>query len=95
MKLKNPIFSPQTKLAGMLDRDPSLLDVLERMGIRLGFGESTLGEAAERAGLDPETTCLGAVAPDALVDAILAKRNTGTRRDDAPVVIALGPGFPH
>jgi xanthine dehydrogenase accessory factor len=33
------------------------------------------------------------LAPDVIVDAILAKRNTGTRKDDAPVVIALGPGF--
>ncbi|MCD8120763.1 MAG: EF2563 family selenium-dependent molybdenum hydroxylase system protein [Clostridiales bacterium] len=29
----------------------------------------------------------------ALVDAILAKRNLGTRRDMAPCVVALGPGF--
>lgn len=33
------------------------------------------------------------VAPEVVVDAILAKRNTGTRKDDAPMVIALGPGF--
>jgi xanthine dehydrogenase accessory factor len=33
------------------------------------------------------------LAPDVVVDAILAKRNTGTRKDDAPMVIALGPGF--
>jgi xanthine dehydrogenase accessory factor len=33
------------------------------------------------------------VPPDALVDAILAKRNIGTRIGDAPVVVALGPGF--
>ena len=32
-------------------------------------------------------------APDVLVDAILAKRNTGTSIEDAPLVIALGPGF--
>ena len=31
--------------------------------------------------------------PDALVDAILAKRNLGTRISDAPVVIGVGPGF--
>lgn len=31
--------------------------------------------------------------PDVVVDAILAKRNTGTSIDDAPLVIALGPGF--
>lgn len=31
--------------------------------------------------------------PDVLVDAILAKRNLGTRIDDAPTVIGVGPGF--
>ncbi|KMZ53522.1 selenium-dependent molybdenum cofactor biosynthesis protein YqeB [Dorea sp. D27] len=31
--------------------------------------------------------------PDVLVDAILAKRNTGTSLEDAPLVIAAGPGF--
>ena len=30
---------------------------------------------------------------DALVDAILAKKNLGTSRDMAPLTIALGPGF--
>jgi xanthine dehydrogenase accessory factor len=31
--------------------------------------------------------------PDVLVDAIMAKRNFGTRIQDAPWVIGLGPGF--
>jgi len=31
--------------------------------------------------------------PDVLVDAILAKKNMGTRINDAPLVIGLGPGF--
>ncbi len=31
--------------------------------------------------------------PDVLVDAILAKKNLGTRMADAPLVIGLGPGF--
>ena len=31
--------------------------------------------------------------PDALVDAIMAKKNLGTRMGDAPLVIGLGPGF--
>jgi xanthine dehydrogenase accessory factor len=31
--------------------------------------------------------------PVLLVDAVMAKRNTGTRIDDAPAVVALGPGF--
>lgn len=43
--------------------------------------------------VDPDATALAAVAPDLLVDAIVAKRNLGTRITDAPAVIALGPGF--
>ena len=31
--------------------------------------------------------------PDVLIDAILAKRNLGSRKDQAGLVIALGPGF--
>lgn len=31
--------------------------------------------------------------PDALIDAILAKKNLGTTREMAPLTIALGPGF--
>jgi len=31
--------------------------------------------------------------PDVLIDAILAKRNLGTRRNEARLVIGLGPGF--
>lgn len=43
--------------------------------------------------VDPEAACVRDLAPDALVDAILAKRNLGTTRDLAPVVIGVGPGF--
>lgn len=42
---------------------------------------------------DPECACRGELAPDALVDAILAKRNLGTKIDDAPIVVGVGPGF--
>ncbi len=43
--------------------------------------------------VDPETTCRHDLRPVVLVDAILAKRNLGTRITDAPLVVALGPGF--
>ena len=42
---------------------------------------------------DPEGICIPVLKPDAVVDAILAKRNLGTRITDAPVVIGVGPGF--
>ena len=42
---------------------------------------------------DPAANILKELPFDALVDAILAKRNLGTRITDAPIVLALGPGF--
>lgn len=42
---------------------------------------------------DPAADCRHGLRPDVLVDAILAKKNLGTKIDDAPLVIALGPGF--
>ena len=49
------------------------------------------GEIAVAA--DPACALLPELYPAALVDAILAKRNLGTSRDMAPVVIGVGPGF--
>ena len=43
--------------------------------------------------VDPEGVCIARAKPEVVVDAILAKRNLGTRRDMAPLTIALGPGF--
>ncbi len=43
--------------------------------------------------VDPAGLCREELAPGVVVDAIMAKRNTGTAITDAPLVIALGPGF--
>ncbi len=43
--------------------------------------------------VDPDARILHQLNPDLLVDAIMAKRNLGTRVTDAPAVVALGPGF--
>lgn len=43
--------------------------------------------------VDADCALLEELAPDALVDAIIAKRNLGTHKGLAPYVIALGPGF--
>ena len=43
--------------------------------------------------VDPEGYCIEKFSPAVLVDAILAKRNLGTRKEQAPLVIGLGPGF--
>ena len=43
--------------------------------------------------VDPQAACRATLRPAVLVDAIMAKVNTGTHLEDAPLVIALGPGF--
>lgn len=43
--------------------------------------------------VDPEANSVPKLRPHVLVDAVMAKKNLGTRRDMAPVVIGLGPGF--
>jgi len=43
--------------------------------------------------VDPKGDCIAILKPDVVIDAIIAKRNLGTRMDMAPMTIALGPGF--
>jgi xanthine dehydrogenase accessory factor len=43
--------------------------------------------------VDPEAACRHSIKPEVIVDAILAKKNLGTSAKDAPLVLALGPGF--
>lgn len=43
--------------------------------------------------IDPNLSCLPELKPFAIVDAIIAKKNTGLLRRMAPITIALGPGF--
>lgn len=43
--------------------------------------------------IDPTLEYLPQIQPDILVDAIMAKHNTGTTMDMAPLTIGMGPGF--
>jgi xanthine dehydrogenase accessory factor len=60
----------------------------------------TPGEARRLAGtetipvlVDPGATVVTTIKPRVLIDAIMAKANTGVVIDAAPLVVALGPGF--
>ncbi len=55
--------------------------------------EEAWGEGKIPVLVDPELKCLPELSPTVLVDAIMAKRNTGTKMGMAPLTIALGPGF--
>lgn len=43
--------------------------------------------------IDPEWTMIPFWQPDIVIDAVMAKRNSGTTRQEADLVIGLGPGF--
>jgi xanthine dehydrogenase accessory factor len=43
--------------------------------------------------VDPQGEIVGRFLPDVVVDAIMAKKNLGTKTTDAPAVIGVGPGF--
>ena len=43
--------------------------------------------------VNPNADCIAQLNPDAVIDAILAKRNLGTHKKMAPVTIGIGPGF--
>lgn len=43
--------------------------------------------------VDPKGESISRLKPLAVVDAIIAKRNLGTKQSMAPITIALGPGF--
>ncbi|MBU0970607.1 MAG: EF2563 family selenium-dependent molybdenum hydroxylase system protein [Proteobacteria bacterium] len=43
--------------------------------------------------VDPDWRSIKTIRPQVVVDAIIAKKNLGTRKAEAPLVIGLGPGF--
>ena len=50
-------------------------------------------EGAIPVAVDPQGGLISILKPLAVVDAILAKKNLGTKRSMAPITIGLGPGF--
>jgi xanthine dehydrogenase accessory factor len=62
--------------------------VFEPADIHAAWGRKQIAVAA-----DPQWRLLEQLKPDLVVDAILAKKNLGTRMDEAALVIGLGPGF--
>lgn len=70
---------------------------VEEIEAQLVSAEKEAGEILSRGDIavmaDPEASCREWFRPDVIVDAILAKKNLGTRIADAPFVIGVGPGF--
>ncbi len=77
------VYAGQTTVEGVTAR---LVD-----DAMLGMANAAMGEVPVV--VDAADDVMERMRPAIVVDARLAKRNLGTRIDEAPLVIALGPGF--
>ncbi len=79
--------------SAVLEGEVEIEGIIGRRVDSLEAALQALATAAVPVMVDPDGETIAQWHPDVVVDAILAKRNLGTRMDDAPIVIALGPGF--
>lgn len=77
------VFAGRTEVEGLVARRVTGIEEVRR-----SWEEGELPVV-----VDPGCAIRKLLSPDVVVDAILAKRNTGTALGDAPLVIGLGPGF--
>lgn len=81
-------FSQALRFGQTTVEDVTAVRVQTKYGVCAALDEGKIPVLA-----DPGAGCITWLRPDALVDAILAKRNLGTKITDAPLVIGVGPGF--
>lgn len=68
-------------------------DVTARLATSLQDIQSTLASGLIPIVVDPDGTLLKQIHPSVLIEATLSKHNSGVTMDNAPIVIALGPGY--
>ena len=68
-------------------------DMICYLAESLEQAEQLLWEGKLAVLVDPTGESIPKLKPLAVVDAILAKKNLGTKRNMAPITVALGPGF--
>lgn len=77
------VFDGQTEVEGIKARraenSEEALNILKKMEIPVI--------------IDPDLSSLNSLQVDVLIEGTLSKKNTGIKINDAPVVIALGPGY--
>jgi len=81
-------FSQAVYSGRMQVEDLTAILVSDETGMKAAFREKNIALF-----VDPDAAIVKSLKPTALVDAVMAKRNTGITLTDAPVVIGVGPGF--
>ena len=73
--------------------DVSAVLVKDEAGMRAAWHPAGAGKRQIAIFIDPSAAIVEKFKPAAIVDAIMAKENTGTKITSAPIVIGVGPGF--
>ena len=68
-------------------------DVQARLLSQLSGIEECFEKGVVAVLVDPVWESLRVLRPEVVIDAILAKKNLGTTKNEAPLVIGIGPGF--
>ena len=94
-ELPQPLMVRRTVAFGeaVYDGEVMVEGIRARLAANAGEASSVLACLEIPVLVDPHAQCVTEIGPTVLVDAIMAKQNTGTSISDAPTVIALGPGF--
>ncbi|OPY70834.1 MAG: hypothetical protein A4E57_00149 [Syntrophorhabdaceae bacterium PtaU1.Bin034] len=77
------VFNGQAEVEGVIGRL-----VRNRADLAAAWNRGEIGII-----IDPSWRIIADLKPDVVVDAIMAKRNLGTGKHEAPLVIGVGPGF--
>lgn len=94
-ELPNPLMVRRTVAFGeaVYEAEVAVEGIRARRAGDVRAARGAIADGAIPVLIDPDTRCLAGLEPPVLVDAVMAKANTGTHVTDAPLVIALGPGF--
>lgn len=75
------------------ERDVLVEEMRGRLAENRETAERIMADGDVAVMVDPDASSAVWYRPDVIVDAILAKKNLGTKINDAPFVVGVGPGF--
>ena len=78
------LYSKRTKVAELIADDNDLLSILQRLGIRLGFGETTVDEMCRRYNLSTELFLIICNIPAGIAPLLQGGMLSATAREDTP-----------
>lgn len=95
LEIEKPNFIRRKVCYGeaIYEKEFELEGVVSKFSISIEDIKKIWGENKVPIFIDPYMKIISKIKPDILIDAIIAKKNLGMKKDLAPLTIGLGPGF--